>query len=99
MSTGKLTGMLVTAMMIAPVLVWGQIKKKTDSLSKALAAPKRNTGKLILLYRNNDLYADQSNHLIEIEVNIEEKTCGRFMGQRLYISGRFLSGNKNSFKL
>lgn len=91
--------MLIIAMMIAPVLVWGQDKTKTISFFKALAVPPKKTACLNSLYRNNDLCADPSNPVIEAEMDKEEKMWGFFLGHHLYKSGRILCGNKNSFKL
>jgi hypothetical protein len=53
MSTGKLTGMLMIEMMIAPVLVCGPNEMKTDSLFKALAVLKKNTGRLLCGNKNS----------------------------------------------
>lgn len=43
-------------MMIAPVLVLGQDKTKTDKLIKALSVPPKESGSLNLLYGNKNSF-------------------------------------------
>lgn len=56
MSIGKRIGTFLLALMTGPVLLWGQDKQKTDSLFKELSVARKDTNKVLLLYRIAELY-------------------------------------------